>query len=340
MEEKNVIYGLYCVCETCEKDRPEEIRYVGLTSRGMQVRMCEHRKEYARRGKDPLSRWKRKHGVENIRYKVLEVLPDKGLLDAAEMKWIAKLRTFRDWKEGGLNGNLGGDSNVCMAEESRERTRKANSRDGISWAKINRAIAKSMREDYLSGMTRRQVAEKYDLAYAHACDVIRNTVWIDPDYEYRDIKAVKPVDPEKPLRSLTREQAYEIRELYHGSDISYDELKEQFGVGYSVLQKVMQNRAWIDPEFTPRTRPLTEKARKNLSKATKGVKKPAGHGQKVSLAIRGANHGMAKLDEDGVRYIRSQEGLKTAKELSEELGLNPNSIARIWRRERWGWLDD
>ncbi len=60
---------------------------------------------------------------------------------------------------------------------------------------------------------------------------------------------------------------------------------------------------------------------------------------KHGTAPRGENQGSHKLTEAAVREIRSLEGIESAKALSLRYPVEPKQIRRIWRRERWGWLD-
>ena len=126
-EHKNVIYGLYCVCENC-KDKPELIRYVGQTFRGASVRFYYHRcdalaENYKKKSNLPVYRWMRKHGVDNIQYMVLEVLTTREELNDAEVLWIEKLNTFRS--DYGLNLSAGGSSltGYKHSEETRAKLR-------------------------------------------------------------------------------------------------------------------------------------------------------------------------------------------------------------------------
>lgn len=90
------IYGLFCACSNCRRERPGEIRYVGQTRRSTSERLWEHRK-YARSGKsgDYASyRWMRKHGPENVRLILLDTADSPDDLNALEAEWIIRLGTF------------------------------------------------------------------------------------------------------------------------------------------------------------------------------------------------------------------------------------------------------
>lgn len=102
-EDRLVIYGLRCKCH------PERgVRYVGQSSRTARVRFYHH--TYAARKGKPwvVSRWMRKHGIENIEYVVLEVVAHESELDERETWWIGELSTMVE--HGGCNVWPGGSS--------------------------------------------------------------------------------------------------------------------------------------------------------------------------------------------------------------------------------------
>lgn len=98
--DKNVIYGLYCLCHP-----GDGIRYVGQTSHGINARLAGHlsaAKHVRDKGKrlHHSQRWILAHGSENIAVAVLEVcLPDE--LDAAEERWISLFDNLTNHKPGG-----------------------------------------------------------------------------------------------------------------------------------------------------------------------------------------------------------------------------------------------
>lgn len=84
------IYQVTCTCH------PEDgIRYVGQTIVSVASRRGVHlwnaRTEESKSYNSHFSNWIRKHGAENVRFSVLEVVTDKEV-DAREEFWIASLR--------------------------------------------------------------------------------------------------------------------------------------------------------------------------------------------------------------------------------------------------------
>lgn len=141
-EDKNVIYGLYCVCEKCD-DRREGIRYVGQTTQGASRRFKGHLSvlndsstDRERLRRLPLYRWIGKHGVRNIRYKQLGRFDTPDPLNESERSWITKLETA-DQSKGGLNLTPGGvgsrgylhtqEAKTKMRENFKSRERRMKS---------------------------------------------------------------------------------------------------------------------------------------------------------------------------------------------------------------------
>lgn len=124
-EIKTVVYGLYCVCETCRVTKPEQIRYVGITAEGANRRLKMHLNESHTKSEKAKDRWIRKHGEEYIKFKILEeVLTGLEDLKVAEISWIAKLDTYKT--SHGLNMTRGGDGvwGYKFSNETRIRFRE------------------------------------------------------------------------------------------------------------------------------------------------------------------------------------------------------------------------
>lgn len=126
----NVTYGLFCACQGCKSSNPGWIRYVGQTMTGLKQRFRGHVRT-ARKPPNtrpelsdlPVYRWMAKHGVDNIRYILLDECEDPKELDKLERYWIKKLGTFTEsW---GLNLSAGGIGlqGYRHTDESREKMR-------------------------------------------------------------------------------------------------------------------------------------------------------------------------------------------------------------------------
>lgn len=88
--ETGYIYGVRCVCHP-----KEGVRYVGQTSKGVEVRRAVHlwnaRTKESKTYNSYFSNWIRKHGEENVEFFTLEKPPVKEL-DNRERHWISTLR--------------------------------------------------------------------------------------------------------------------------------------------------------------------------------------------------------------------------------------------------------
>lgn len=138
--DKNVIYGLWCLCH------PDDgIRYVGQTRKGMAARFQVHL-AHSRSSDAPVYNWINKHQAENIAYTVLEVcLP--GELDAREQAWIAAFRetqgaslmnvktggsTSKGHKRPAQSERMRGQNNPMYGKDRKEITAYARSFQNIS----------------------------------------------------------------------------------------------------------------------------------------------------------------------------------------------------------------
>lgn len=189
-EAMNVIYGLYCVCEDCDIEK--RVRYVGQSARGVRVRYYNH--TYAARHNKPwvVSRWMRKHGIENIKHTVLEECASSLDLDEAEAHWIVELETLVE--QGGCNIRAGGnsvrgykhrdDARSRIPRSHSEETKRRLSEAGkgrvgslIPNSIINEAMASAIKADLWRGMQSGAVAEKYGVSYGIVAGISCYAAW-------------------------------------------------------------------------------------------------------------------------------------------------------------------
>lgn len=338
LKQRNVIYGLYCDCPKCAPE--SRIRYVGLTTQSAEDRLSDHLKPYRAKYPYPVDRWKFKHGVENIRMKVLEVVPDDVDIFEREVYWVDVYKTFTDDKQGGLNRTRGG--RTAASEYSRAAIREANSRDTVSWAKVGSQKASEIRELFNSGVPTKDISEQYGIRQGHVTDIVHNRVWFDPNYEYTPRTRVVKAKPEHPSWAISKGDAYQLRREYaEEPDATWGGMAEKYGVSLGCVRNVVFNTVWVDPgyEYTPKAIPDARKAA--ISKSLKGRSKPEGHGLNVSLAIRGEGHGMGKLKEADVVRIRelARSGIRQ-KDIAEQYGIKQTQVSRIVRGVRWGHVKE
>lgn len=341
-EPRNVIYGLRCLCH------PERgIRYVGQTTQGASLRLRDHRKG-SRYPKWAVQHWIKKHGERNVVSDTLEVLEDRTGLNRAEEYWIAKLRTFCDWGEGGLNLTRGGDHPTIDSEAAREKARLKNSGEQ-SWSKLTWDSVRELRWKYQNEYESvSELAEFYGVSVTVCSDAIQGKSWIDPDYVFmpRDVVISRQRKPYvRQGLKLTQAEADEIRVLYNEDGVSTQYLSETYRIGYSSVTSILNNERYVDPSYR-RTRKratppeFTDEHRAKLSAAGKGKKKPEGFGAKVSAAVTGEKHGMAKLTEQQVKDIIAlmAEGW-TNRQVEAEYKISNAQANRIRKGLRWSHLE-
>lgn len=131
-EAKYVIYGLKCTC--CPL---RGIRYVGLTTRGISMRLADHRSTAASGMNRPVYSWMRKHGPRNIVAQVLEEHDDIELLKAAEIRLIEEMGTHIS--AGGTNLGRGGEARFGVRHSPESRRKMSESRTGRDLSPQHRA---------------------------------------------------------------------------------------------------------------------------------------------------------------------------------------------------------
>lgn len=177
------IYGLHAA--------DGRIRYIGQTSGDVRTRFYQH-KTNAKLAKLPfaLYKWMRKHGIENIKYRILEEVPDDAL-NPAEIEWIAALREMGFYllnhSSGGaaqrgfkhtpearakmsaskVGKRTGSDNHAWGKPKSQNvRDKISASKTGKPWSNKRRAVAKPRRgeENNLARLTEAQVLSIHERA--------------------------------------------------------------------------------------------------------------------------------------------------------------------------------
>jgi hypothetical protein len=59
-----------------------------------------------------------------------------------------------------------------------------------------------------------------------------------------------------------------------------------------------------------------------------------GHG----TSNRGEQHGLSTLTTAQVLEIRASKGVASSTAVASRFGINPGTVQKIWRGERWSWL--
>lgn len=110
-----------------------EYHYIGLTTKGLQRRVGEHRKAARDGRKTPLYDWLRKTADDAYEVVVLErVVTTREDLGQAEISWISLYRATGDRLLNLSDGGLGPTGVVWTAEQREAASRRSKGRPGVS----------------------------------------------------------------------------------------------------------------------------------------------------------------------------------------------------------------
>lgn len=235
MDEKCVIYGLYCVCPKCE-DTPERVRYVGQTRRTLGERLRAHTYPSSCRGDYALARWKLHHGLDNIRALVLEKVESPEELDSREIFWVRKLKTKTTDHQGGLNSTAGGTGPRPEKHTKPRAKGELAPNAKLTWVTVN-----SMRGEYAQGRRVEEMAAQHAISYSHARNIVRNITWIDPEYTY--VKRPLMSGENRSSSKISRETALQIeadlkKDTKRGSQAR---IAVKYGVSRGIVGRIARN---------------------------------------------------------------------------------------------------
>lgn len=261
MTRSNDIYGLYCTCSDCGGDHT--IKYVGQTIEGARSRFNKHRYS-ARTGAEwPVSRWMRKHGIDNIRYRIIEVVETPEELDDAETRWISELRTsehgvgYNLWPGGGaVRGYKHSPSAKSRqkgprhSEETREKLRVAASQfygESSGNHKLTSEQVMEIRAGWVAGLTLRELSKTYGTSKANISGIISLKSWthlpavLGPRKESPTGLFERGEVP--PNTKLNPEKVREIRRLGE-QGLHPREIAERYGVTPENISMILKRKTW------------------------------------------------------------------------------------------------
>lgn len=258
------VYGLYCVCGC---DPYETVKYVGQASMGARDRFNKHRYSAKNGASWPVTRWMRKHGVDNIRYRVLETVDDGDALDEAEARWIVDLGTLID--DGGYNIMPGGNgvrgykhspwAKSRLPHETSQETRDKISAtltgkfvgENASNVKATREQAEEVIRRYWAGETRKAIAAKMGLRFSTVTGICSGDAWKylpRPD-EPRVVISTGFFEPGSTPHGtkLNPEKVRNIR-ARHAQGETARELATEFGVTPENISMIVLRKTWKSVE--------------------------------------------------------------------------------------------
>ena len=104
--------------------------------------------------------------------------------------------------------------------------------------RLTMADATIIRERYAEGGTQAELAAQHGVSHVTVSLVVRNKIWHDPNYSPR------------PSYRLTMADATVIRERYAEGG-TQAELAAQHGVHQVTVSKIVRNKIWHDPNYSP-----------------------------------------------------------------------------------------
>lgn len=247
MERRNLVYG---IVDTREPDR---IRYVGLTTCGLETRMRNHW-AYARRSENPskIQAWlkSRLNQPEVVQIKELFEAESLEALKEAEVKHIAHYRALN---QADLNLTDGGDGNlgVLRTEESKTRMSEKYRQTGGPSAKLNWEQVREIRERRVAEYSKAEIlASEYGVARTAIDRILKNQLWFDPAF---DPSTLAPRAPGSiSTAKLTMDQVNEMRDLRKAQWVSSRSLAQKYGVKEATIQFILNNKSYHDESYDPR----------------------------------------------------------------------------------------
>ena len=257
------IYGLYCVCEVCEKeDAWYSIKYVGLTVEGARVRFHKHKYSALNDLGYPVNRWMKKHGVENIRWIVLQQCHSQEELNKAEVFWIAELETRID--KHGYNLAYGGEGTSGYTHKPDAKTRQSGRKHSeATRRKISEAVSgrvgdesshhKLTSEDVVKILERvwdgepsRAIAKDYGVGKGAILSIAQGESWSHIPRPSRDRK--KPPTGrfqtgERRNAKLTEDDVRDVRRRFKEGS-TYREIADDYGVTRENIEMVVKRITW------------------------------------------------------------------------------------------------
>lgn len=220
------VYGL-------KEKGSDKIRYVGKTvsRRGVKDRVYHHKWGAENRFKGvPSQRWIRKIGSDRVEFEILEETTEE-LAGVLERQWI---RTLKLRGEADLNITEGGDGRT-----SRETSGELNPRSVFTWSQV-RELRERAKKEYVCS---EREARKMGVTRSAVDKILRNTSWVDPDYNpgdritYRTLNE-DPLSRETVYRRFSNKEVEDIRKKYL-EGYTVDELAQEFETGGTTVRRIL-----------------------------------------------------------------------------------------------------
>jgi group I intron endonuclease len=191
-----------------------------------------------------------KYGERNFVFEILEEVKSvKDLIDR-EQYWIDKTNCFK--KEYGYNSRKKAESNLglLMSEEQKKKISLTRKKNKVAEGEKNPNVKLSQKKVaeirllYKSENYKQvELAKLFCVKRAQINKILQNKVWRDENYE--GIVARENTKGENSSSAkLTWEKVAKIRELYGTGKYFYKGLAEEYGVSYTAIEFIINNRNW------------------------------------------------------------------------------------------------
>jgi uncharacterized protein YjcR len=191
----------------------------------------------------------------------------------------------------------------------------------LAGIKLTMGLATEIRQRYSEGkVTHRELADHYHCSPHTINEVVRNHIWVDRTYVPPKRKPNRFRPGEACLSAkLNWEKVREIRRLFP-EGITQPKLATRFGVSVATISRIVRNRYWRDPQYTP-------PSKKDLWKRHQ--------------FHAGTKHHLVKLNIPKVKRIRRlYEKGWTLKRIAQRFGVDPSTVHAIARRRSWRHVQD
>ena len=289
MDEKTgIIYRAYLTT------RPEDTLYVGATTVGVEKRRLQHLRGH---NKTAFSDFLQTQDPDTVVFEGVEEAPAPELSDL-EIKWIAHYKSLGQARYNvhtGGGGFHGGPINPRKGEE-------------LPWSKLSMEKAREIRGIRLrEWVSESDLADRYGVTQSVIHRVLRNKIWVDPEFDPDTITTKRPPESHANNRQIDREVVDEIRALRMREWVSEPEIARRYGLTRSNVHNILSNVRWVDPEFDP-----------------------------AAVVQAGGNGLGSKLTVETVEAIRSYKGAGIAqREVAKLFGISQTQVSRIWRGVQW-----
>lgn len=222
--QEAIVYGLSCICHPAAG-----VRYIGKTVQRGERRLRAHRQNARNGFNQPVYKWMRKHGVENIVSTPLYLHTSLEALNAAEVTAIERHKTHVS--VGGLNVTFGGDGGRGYTHSAETRERMSAAKKG----KPQNPDAVARRAAANRGMKRTD-EQKQNISAALTGRKL--------SAEHRANLTVTRTGAANPLAKLNDKKVAEIKRLLREGVFRQMEIATMFSVTQMTISHINTGRIW------------------------------------------------------------------------------------------------